>query len=56
MIYPELNEKSYITIQIKLKGQSNWRKGMFYLNGGKPMFCSFGSNVTEKIEEWKYIK
>ena len=54
MSYPELNGKSFIPVQIKLKNQSIWRNGMFYLNGGKPVFASYGIDVTEKVAEWKY--
>ena len=53
MSYPELNGKSFIPVQIKLKNQSIWRNGMFYLNGGKPIFASYGSNLTDKVELWR---
>lgn len=29
-------------------------KGMFYRNGGKPVFAAYGSQV-ENVTEWAYI-
>ena len=29
------------------------RKGMFYMNGGKPVFASYGSTV-ENVTAWAY--
>lgn len=29
------------------------RKGMFYYNGGKPVFASYGSQI-ENVIEWAY--
>lgn len=55
MKYPEIgNGASQVFVEMRLKGQSNWRKGMFYWNGSKPCFASYGSVVTEKVEEWRY--
>ena len=31
------------------------RKGMFYMNGGKPVFASYGSPV-ENVTHWAYWK
>ena len=32
-----------------------WRKGMFFWNGGKPEFASYGIEITDVIEwkEWR---
>ena len=29
------------------------KKGMFYYNGGKPVFASFGSRIND-VTEWAY--
>ena len=31
------------------------RKGMFYMNGGKPVFTSYGSPI-ENVTHWAYWK
>ena len=57
MDYPKIeNGASQVFITMRLKGQSNWRKGMFHWSGGKPVFASYGSVVTDKVIEWRYEK
>ena len=53
--YPEIEKtKSFVLVRIKLKGQSQWRDGMFYMNGTKPTFSSYGTDISNKVEEWSY--
>lgn len=54
MKYPELNGKQWVAVQMKFNGQENWRNGMFYINCGQPVFASYGSEVTDKVTEWRY--
>ena len=56
MTYPELDGKQWVAVEVKLSGWNNWRSGMFYYNGGKPVFACFGNNVTERVIEWRYGK
>jgi hypothetical protein len=30
------------------------RKAMFYWNGNKPTFASYGSDISEKVIDWDY--
>ena len=30
------------------------RKAMFYMNGKKPTFASYGSDISEKVIDWEY--
>lgn len=54
MIFPKI-EKNFVLVFIKLKGQENFRKAMYYRNGGKPCFASYGSAIEiDRIEEWCY--
>lgn len=55
MNYPELNGKQWIAVQMKCKGEKNWRDGMFYINRGLPVFASYGSDITEKVVDWRYV-
>lgn len=48
-------EKNFVLVEIILQGQANWRKAMYYRNGGKPCFASYGSEIPlDKIKEWRY--
>ena len=55
MEYPVI-ENNFVLVEIRLKDQSNWRKAMFYRNGCRPVFASYGSDVTDKVIEWRYEK
>ena len=30
-------------------------KGFFYMNGTKPTFAAYGSEITDKVIGWEYI-
>lgn len=30
------------------------RKAMFYWNGNKPIFASYGIDISEKVIDWEY--
>lgn len=32
------------------------RKAMFYWNGSKPTFASYGTDITELVTDWEYRK
>jgi len=32
------------------------RKAMFYWNGSKPTFASYGTDITELVIDWEYRK
>lgn len=53
MRYPIVERNGQVKVLIKLRGQSIWREGMFYMNGGKPTFASYGTDVTANVDEWK---
>lgn len=41
------------TVLFKAADRPNtWRKGMFFRNGNKPVFASYGSEIANVIE-WK---
>jgi hypothetical protein len=59
MKLPNLEEikRTWVLVEILMKGQTNWRKGMYYRNGGKPCFANYGSEIPlEKIKEWRYME
>ena len=31
-------------------------RGMFYWNGGKPVFASYGTDITDKVVAWDYFE
>ena len=47
----EYPEHSIVIIHLK---NGNRAKGMFYWNGGKPTFVSYGSDITENVVGWEY--
>lgn len=51
MEYPMQN----IVILCHLKGGRR-TKGFFYMNGTKPTFASYGSDITDYVIGWEYIK
>lgn len=54
MEYPTIeNGKDFVLVKIKLQGQKQWRSGMFYRNGTRPTFSSYGTDVTERVEQWE---
>lgn len=60
MLYIPVNEAlpKYVEncafVYIKLK-DGRIRKGMFYKNGGKPTFASYGAEIKiEDIQSWAY--
>ena len=50
MKYPKQN----IPIYCHLKN-GNRTKGMFYMNGGKPTFVSYGTDISDSVIGWEYI-
>ena len=52
MKYPELNNKQWISVLVKVENQ--WTPAMYYINGGKPVFASYGLDITNKVQKWKY--
>lgn len=50
MEYPKQN----IPIYCHLKNGSR-TKGRFYMNGGKPTFVAYGSEITDHVIGWEYI-
>lgn len=50
MEYPKEN----IVILCHLKGGRR-TKGFFYMNGTKPTFASYGSDITDYVIGWEYI-
>lgn len=55
MIYPNVKVNSQALILVKLRGQNIWREAMFYWNGKRPSFVSYGSDVSELVEKWRYL-
>ena len=53
---PELNGLQWVAVEMRLEGQTNWRRGMYYLSGGRGFFVSYGSDVTTMVVEWRYDK
>lgn len=51
MIYPKAD---CLVMFIAASRPDKWRKGMFFWNGSKPVFASYGSDVTDVIE-WEKI-
>lgn len=51
MEYPKEN----IVILCHLKGGGR-TKGFFYMNGTKPTFAAYGSEITDKVIGWEYIR
>lgn len=47
----EYPEHAIVIIHLKNGGKT---KGMFYWNGGKPNFASYGTNITELVIGWGY--
>lgn len=42
-------------VLIKTAGE-NISKGMFFYNGSKPTFVSYGSDITSAVTKWAYAK
>lgn len=47
---PETNGNA---VSVYIKQNDKICKGMFYMNGGKPVFASYGSTI-ENVEAWAY--
>jgi hypothetical protein len=50
MEYPKQNVPIYMFLV-----SGNKAKGMFYWNGGKPTFVSYGTEITNKVISWEYV-
>lgn len=50
MEYPKEN----IVLLLHLEGGRR-TKGFFYMNGTKPTFASYGTEITDKVIGWEYI-
>ena len=52
MKYPQYtNNQAGVIVTTK---SGNRCRAMFYWNGGKPTFASFGSDITEHVIDWEY--
>lgn len=54
MTYPKYNGDFVRVIAITKSG--NKCKAMFYWNGSKPTFASYGTDITENVVAWEYEK
>ena len=52
--YPKY-EKGFARVKIYFANGGKSR-GMFYWNGTKPTFASYGSDVTKRVTCWEYDK
>lgn len=50
MNYPKQHIPIYIFLSNGVK-----TKGMFYWNGGKPTFVSYGTDITDVVINWEYV-
>ncbi|MBO6302657.1 MAG: hypothetical protein J6N15_09495 [Ruminiclostridium sp.] len=53
MTYPQL-KGGIAHVLVLRNGCDEWSKAMFYMNGGKPVFASYGFNVTDEVKKWRY--
>ena len=51
MNYPKQKIPIYIFLS-----NGNKVKGMFYWNGGKPTFVSYGTEIFDTVINWEYVK
>lgn len=51
---PECNG-SFALVMIETEAGSITR-GMFYWSGGKPVFASYGTDITDKVVAWDYFE
>lgn len=52
MKYPEYKRNQAKVIVTTKSG--NKRKAMFYWNGNKPTFASYGTDITDSVIDWEY--
>lgn len=52
MKYPEYSG-SFVRVIVTTQS-GNKCKAMFYWNGKKPTFASFGTDITESVISWEY--
>jgi len=52
MKYPKyVGDSAKVIVTLK---DGRKRKAMFYMNGKKPTFASYGSDISEKVIDWVY--
>lgn len=52
--YPEC-KGDFVRVMIKLE-TGGITRGMFYWNGGKPVFAFNGTAITDKVVAWDYFE
>lgn len=52
--YPQYENNQAFVIAHTATGKT--QKAMFYLNGGKPTFASYGTDITDSVVAWEYDK
>ena len=54
MTYPKyVGDCARVTVTLN---DGRKRKAMFYWNGKKPTFASYGSDISENVTDWEYRK
>ena len=52
MEYPKYtNNQAKVIVTTK---SGNKKRAMFYWNGGKPTFASYGTDITDSVIDWEY--